>query len=169
MKLLLLDMDETVRKPISNNKFINKPDDQKLIDGVTEAIARYPDWKIIGITNQGGVAAGFKSFEDCVEEQRRTMEMVPRIGLICFCTNAGESFFRLGRFNGNIRPLPTENKNNKTWGNFRKPNPGMLNFAKAYYGVVTEILMVGDREEDQLAAQAAGVEFLWAQTWRSNK
>lgn len=28
-----------------------------------------------------------------------------------------------------------------------------------------DVLMVGDRDEDRLAAEAVGVEFLWAEAW----
>jgi len=60
MKLLLLDMDDTVREPINGDKFISKPDDQKLIDGALEAIQAYHDmgWTIVGITNQGVLQRG---------------------------------------------------------------------------------------------------------------
>ena len=58
-KLLMLDLDGTIRQCKSNpGEFINDPLDQKLIPGVTKAIARYSDWEIVGITNQSGVASG---------------------------------------------------------------------------------------------------------------
>jgi len=97
------------------------------------------------------------------------MGLLP-ISMICFCTNDGESFYRLRMFNhkGLIKPRITENKNVDLYGNFRKPLPGMLNFAKNYYGVPDQILMVGDRPEDEQAAIAANVPFMWADTWRKN-
>jgi histidinol phosphatase-like enzyme len=43
---------------------------------------------------------------------------------------------------------------------WRKPNPGMLDFAMSHYGTSSEdTLMIGDREEDKLAAEAAFVDF----------
>jgi D-glycero-D-manno-heptose 1,7-bisphosphate phosphatase len=58
-------------------------------------------------------------------------------------------------------------------GRCRKPEPGMLILAQQEYVVATrtenqlpQTLMVGDRPEDEQAAQAAGVDFLWAQQWR---
>ena len=41
MRLLLLDLDGTVRESASGAKFINKPDDQVLIDGALKAIRAY--------------------------------------------------------------------------------------------------------------------------------
>jgi histidinol phosphatase-like enzyme len=48
---------------------------------------------------------------------------------------------------------------------FRKPLPGMLQAAINLSIMPTEILMVGDRTEDEGAAQAAGVSFMWADKW----
>ncbi len=46
-------------------------------------------------------------------------------------------------------------------GRLRKPDPGMLLLAINWYEVSEDdCLMVGDRDEDQQAAQAAGVQFI---------
>lgn len=81
MKLLLLDLDGTVRETISSATFINEPTDQKLIAGVGEAIAQYSIqvWQIIGISNQGGVKAKFKSLNSCLDEQRHTLELLSHL------------------------------------------------------------------------------------------
>ncbi|YAF99498.1 MAG: hypothetical protein AB3A66_29745 (plasmid) [Nodularia sp. CChRGM 3473] len=67
-KILFLDLDGTVRRTKSGKTFINTPLDQEIIPGVTEAISHYSDHYLIGITNQGGVAAGKKSLEDAIAE-----------------------------------------------------------------------------------------------------
>lgn len=56
-KLLLLDCDGTIREPRSGAKFIQRPEDQKIIAGADKAIAHYHQegWILVGITNQGGV------------------------------------------------------------------------------------------------------------------
>ena len=61
-KLLLVDCDGTIRKPITRNQFIQHPRDQKIIAGARCAIAHFHNrgYTIIGITNQGGVAMGYK-------------------------------------------------------------------------------------------------------------
>jgi D-glycero-D-manno-heptose 1,7-bisphosphate phosphatase len=162
-KVLALDLD--------GETFINKPDDQKLITGVVVALERYQDWEIVGITNQRGVKLEFKSLEDCVKEQKRTMALIPRMSLLLFCANGGESFYRLTRLKSRdyrISEYPTENKNPHIWGNFRKPSPGMLNFAYYYFSRegAEDFLYVGEREESWEAAKNAGLPFMWAHTWR---
>jgi histidinol phosphatase-like enzyme len=51
-------------------------------------------------------------------------------------------------------------------GQFRKPNCGMISASlKSFAKEPTDILMVGDREEDKLAAKNAGINFLDAHIW----
>ena len=50
-RVLFLDLDGTVRRPIGSNRFIKDPLDQKLIEGVDKAIAHYDGWHVIGVTN----------------------------------------------------------------------------------------------------------------------
>lgn len=71
-KLLMVDCDGTIREPLSEAKFIQHPHDQKIIKGADRAIADYhaQSYNIVGISNQGGVAAGYKSLERTIAEQR---------------------------------------------------------------------------------------------------
>ncbi len=158
-KILFLDLDGTVRMPKSGSKFIQNPDDQALIPGVASAIAKFSSYEIIGITNQGGVAAGYKSLEDCIEEQVRTMELLPAIKEINFCIDfAGKIAYRLGRSKSLIL-LPEG-------PNYRKPGPGLL---LAYLELFPDYaIMVGDREEDRQAAYAAGIDFMWSEIFLKN-
>lgn len=58
-----------------------------------------------------------------------------------------------GRFHDCISVVPA----------YRKPAPGMLLFAMQWAGVsASETLYVGDRPEDEAAAQNAGCDFMWA-------
>ena len=93
MKLLILDLDGTIRKPKSSNKFIDKPDDQEPIKGAKEAVRKYSanGWHIYGCTNQAGVAAGYKSLEDCLQEQFNTLKLFPQMEAVFFCPNYGET------------------------------------------------------------------------------
>lgn len=45
-KILFLDLDGTIREPASGEKFINDPHDQRIIEGVREAIAHYSSRKL---------------------------------------------------------------------------------------------------------------------------
>lgn len=86
-KLLILDMDGTVRRPKSGAKFINDPLDQEIIPEAQRAIASYKaqGYIIVGATNQGGVAAGHKQLEDAIQEQYQTLRLCPEIHHIYFC------------------------------------------------------------------------------------
>jgi D-glycero-D-manno-heptose 1,7-bisphosphate phosphatase len=92
-KLLLLDCDGTIREPASGGKFIQHPSDQRIIKGADQALAHYHknEWQIVGITNQGGVAAGHKTIEDAIEEQLITLELFPEIEGIFFCPDERKS------------------------------------------------------------------------------
>jgi len=162
MKLLLLDLDGTLRRSKSGQVFIDDPQDQELIPGVLEAIARYESWTIIGITNQGGVAAGNKSLETCIEEQQEFLKIFPPMKCIYFCPDFGGEFcyrVEIDRFQNCSRD----------GGDFRKPGTGMIHVAIGHLqSPATESLFVGDRPEDQNAASRAGVNFIWANTWRGS-
>lgn len=168
MKTLFLNLDGTVRKTKSGGTFINDPYDQELIVGVEDAIAKYQDWKIIGITNQGGVIAGKKSLENCFEEQRQTLKLLPQLQMILFCTDNGDTMFRLSQKMFKIHGIPAMTNHSNYYGNFRKPNPGMAVFGLKYYGETPEqVLMVGDRNEDQQCAKNADIPFMWGEDWRN--
>ncbi len=169
MKILFLALDGTVRETKSGNTFINDPYDQKLIDGVKEAIAHYKDWKIIGITNQGGVAAGFKTLENCIQEQIITLDLLPEMSCIYFCPDDGRTCWLVhdkeshGKIDLDGRYAYLRGKN------FRKPSPGMIDAAFANRNQnyrKYEFLFVGDRPEDQQCAANAIIPFMWAEDWR---
>lgn len=56
MKLLILDKDGTLVCPKSGNTFVQNPEDQMLLPGVQEIIARYAadGWMMAIVSNQGG-------------------------------------------------------------------------------------------------------------------
>jgi D-glycero-D-manno-heptose 1,7-bisphosphate phosphatase len=169
-KILFLDLDGTVRKSKSGATFINDPYDQELIPGVEDAIARYHDYKIIGVTNQGGVIAGYKSLENCFEEQRQTLKLLPQMSLLLFCTDNGDTMFRLSQRALEMHGMPIMTNRSNHFGNFRKPNSGMIVFGMKYSREkLEEILMVGDRSEDQECAANANIPFMWAEDWRNGK
>ena len=161
-KLLLLDMDGTVREPASGEKFIQHPLDQKIMHGadIAIALADAQGWFIIGITNQGGVAAGKKSLRDCVEEQVYTIKLLPVIHKIYFCPDFdGKELGCVYRTSYTVFSPPG-------YSSFRKPGAGMIEYAIDTH-TVGECLFVGDRPEDEQAAASAGIKFLWADAWRA--
>ncbi len=175
-KLLLVDLDGTVREPISDNKFIQYPTDQRAIAGVKEALIYYclRGWTILGITNQGSVAAGYKSLEDAIDEQRYTLDLLPQITAIYFCPDfEGQQCWLVKDgieakpVHEAIHPSVLVGSFRNLVGNFRKPQPGMLQAAiKIHSDEGAEVWFVGDRPEDQQAAAAANINYLDAALWR---
>jgi D-glycero-D-manno-heptose 1,7-bisphosphate phosphatase len=160
--LLIVDLDGTVREPLSGNKFIQRPRDQRIINGAEGAIAYFAatGWKIVGVTNQAGVASGKKSLQSCIKEQQYTIELLPQIDEIYFCPDfEGKKCFCVTRSEAD-----NYSKHPKS-GKFRKPNPGMLLLAIERYSP-NKVLMIGDRPEDKEASQAAGIKFQQAENWR---
>ena len=161
-KLLLLDLDGTIREPLSGAKFINHPRDQKIIAGADKAISHYHKcgWLLLGISNQGGVAAGHKTLEDCILEQTYTLELFPEIHKIYFCPDyEGQQMGCVYRNHYNL--LSPDG-----YSSFRKPGAGMLEYAVKTHEA-DQSWFIGDRPEDEQAAEAAGVDFLHAETWRN--
>lgn len=166
MKLLFLDLDGTVRRPKSGAKFITNPEDQELIPGVKDAINRYPDWKIIGITNQGGVAMGYKSLDECIQEQCITLQQIPQLKKIYFCPDIEGKDCWLVSLSNWIGVKAVKISGSKPIASsYRKPGHGMIEEAM-YNRPIEETLMVGDQEEDRQCALSAGIPFQWAEDWR---
>lgn len=173
-KLLILDLDGTVRRPKSGAKFINNPLDQEIIPEAAKAIARYhsQNWLIVDATNQGGVAAGKKSLEDAIAEQILSLKLLqPHAHTIYFCPDfSGEACYRVIQIDGTYRCSAINDLNDEDLlplkGQYRKPNPGMLKLAQMECAFKPkEVLYVGDRNEDEQAAIAANVPFVWATEW----
>lgn len=188
MKLLICDKDGTLVRPKSGGTFVQHPEDQELIQGVAETIARYvaEGWTIVIASNQGGVSAGYKTLDEAAKEMQFCMkELTPEVDMGMFCPDNGDTIYHLATSASKDGRIVWYPRSENYWdiegmSMFRKPDPGMIEFAKYYfesgaysfpaakYGrnvVVTEILFVGDRPEDQQAAQAAGVNFMWASEW----
>jgi D-glycero-D-manno-heptose 1,7-bisphosphate phosphatase len=171
-KILFLDLDGTVRRTKSGATFINTPLDQEIIPGVIEAIARYPDHYLIGITNQGGVAAGKKSLEDAIAEQKYTMQLLPQLLEIYFCPDfEGEHCYKI--YGTHVEHYVRSHLKNPNYPSeplyesFRKPGSGMVMLAiDKFKFYPDECLFVGDRAEDQACALSAEIPFMWAADWR---
>lgn len=164
MKLLLLDLDGTIREPKSGAKFINDPLDQKPIDKAFDMCSYYQEkgWLLIGVSNQGGVAAGHKSLESAIAESQETLRLFPQLLFIYFCPDyEGLKCYKVSRED----TVPIFQQSSE-FGSFRKPGAGMLNLNIRYY-LPTKAMMVGDRPEDEQAARNARILFTWAEDWRN--
>jgi D-glycero-D-manno-heptose 1,7-bisphosphate phosphatase len=150
---LCLDFDGTIRRSKSNQTFIQNFKDIELIPGVENLIWKYRDagWLILGISNQAGVAHGFKLPMEIENEMDFTFKLFKQnpFHIVKFCYHDGK---------GKIAPY-----NHRSL--LRKPDIGMLALMESEafsYGYVIDwdkSLFVGDRPEDEQCAKNAGVNF----------
>lgn len=152
---LCLDLDGTIRCSKSG-EFIQEPDDIALLPNVEERIweYRHAGYLIFGVSNQGGVAYGLKSFAQIEAELDATLALFDKnpfhIVKQCYHHPGGKVYPY------NHRSL------------LRKPDIGMLvlcEVAAWEAGFVVRwdgSLFVGDRPEDEGCAIRAGIEFKWS-------
>lgn len=162
MSLLMVDLDGTLREPLSGKFQIQHPQDQHIIAGAEAALWAYSDrGLIVGITNQMEVAAGYRSLQECLQEQQYTLQLVPALQEIYVCPDfEGRKCLRVTR-DGVYNHSQT-----KWFRQYRKPHPGLLMLAMVRHNQLPEdCLYVGDRPEDQEAAERAGISFQWAWSW----
>lgn len=159
--LLCLDLDGTVRKGKGElGRFVNGPED---VEVFPEAIEMMRRWKagggrIIGVSNQGGIALGLAAYPEVAAAMRETHVQAGRMfDKIAFCGH---------------HPEAASPEMARCW--CRKPSPGLIiESALALAAALGEYyppymgLMVGDRPEDQECARLAGLDFQWAADWRA--
>lgn len=115
--------------------------------------------RIIGVSNQGGIALGHLTEEDCVGAMVRTYELTRGLfDKISYCRH---------------HPDAADPEMARCW--CRKPSPGLvieaaLDVASHHPGEIYPPYMglfVGDRPEDEECARLAGLDFQWAADWRA--
>ncbi|MDQ3265168.1 MAG: HAD-IIIA family hydrolase [Myxococcota bacterium] len=143
---LLVDLDGTVRTTRSGRPHPVKAWDQVIRPGVEARLREFKErrFKIVGVTNQGGVAFGYLTELD-VEAVNRHLEeeLLPGVfELILYCP-----FHPKGQV-GQYRKDSQD----------RKPNPGMAIKAQASLGLdLSRSVMIGDMESDRHFARNAGI------------
>jgi D-glycero-D-manno-heptose 1,7-bisphosphate phosphatase len=138
MKVVFLDRDGVINKDVG---YLYKSQDFKFIDGVFEACQYFQKlgYNLIIITNQSGISRGYYQEEDF---QTLTKWMLMQFNNqnidildIFFCPHSPESTCKC-----------------------RKPRPGMLLEARDKYKIdIKNSWMIGDKEADVQAANAAGI------------
>lgn len=147
-KLIIFDVDGTLTETRSGKPFRENAADWHWIAG---RLFRLADLDGAGVklaiaTNQGGVAFGLLDPDETRAELKRMAEEA-HIVYIAMCFSHPKA--KLDEYR---EDSPR-----------RKPGPGMLLEIIASSGEQkADILYVGDRPEDEGAAQAAGVAFMWA-------
>jgi len=160
--VLYLDLDGTVRhgKNDALGRFVNGPKDVVVFP---EAIVLMHSWKnkggrIVGISNQGGIALGYVTFQAVSAAMMETHIQTGRLfDKISFCVH---------------HPDAKDPEMARCW--CRKPSPGLviesaLDMAAKYKEIYPPYmsLFVGDRDEDQECARLSGIDFMWAKEWRA--
>jgi D-glycero-D-manno-heptose 1,7-bisphosphate phosphatase len=166
--VLYCDMDGTVRHGFDElGRFVNGPGDVVVFDGVPELLARYKaaGWRIVAISNQGGIAAGHVNERDV------------RAGMLETQRQAGGAFDKI--LYCKHFPAADDPEMAVCW--CRKPKAGLVIEGALALAEDTakrgapEIypphlaLFVGDRPEDEGCAEAAGIRFMPAAEWRTGK
>jgi len=160
--VLWCDLDGTIRHGKDElGVFANSADQVVIFDGVREILAKYraAGWRIMGVTNQGGIAMGHLTVADCHAMCARTDELCGYVfDFIMFAEDHPDS------------PNPMWRS---TWN--RKPAIGMLvqgegrlreRYEASEYYPAELGLFIGDRREDSECAFNAGIRFQWAGEWR---
>jgi len=159
--VLYLDLDGTVRqgKDDALGRFVNGPEDVVVFPEAVEMMRRWKagGGRVIGVSNQGGVALGIVSYAKVAAAMRETYVQSEKLfDKIAFCIH---------------HPNAKHPEFARCW--CRKPSPGLIieaalevaqrygEFYPPYMG-----LMIGDRPEDKQCAELAGLDFQWAADWR---
>jgi D-glycero-D-manno-heptose 1,7-bisphosphate phosphatase len=161
--VLYLDLDGTVRHGKDElGRFVNGPDDVVIFPEAVELMRRWKaaGGRIVGVSNQGGIALGHVTIEQCAAAMLRTHQLAEQLfDKIAWCQH---------------HPAAERPEMARCW--CRKPAPGLL--LEAAYDLAAQhrrageiypphmALMVGDRDEDHECARRANVDFLWAAQWR---
>jgi D-glycero-D-manno-heptose 1,7-bisphosphate phosphatase len=137
-KGLFLDLDSTVRASKAGKVTPDSVEDQMVLPGRKEKIKEYKDkgYKIIAVSNQGGVALGHTTHAKVKE---LLSDLDHKMGYVfdemLYAPHMGD------------HPM-------------RKPNPGMILHAAEKHGIdLSKSIMVGDMDSDREAAKRAGVAY----------
>jgi D-glycero-D-manno-heptose 1,7-bisphosphate phosphatase len=153
--LYIFDKDGTLIASLGKRP-ANTPAEQRPLPGVVEKLAglRAAGHRLALASNQGGVAWGFL-----------TPEKAEALMVDCAEKMGGLDAWRYSPYDSKAaarRPNSSYAREDES----RKPRPGMLLSIMAELGVsAAETVMVGDQESDQQAAEAAGVQFAWAEAF----
>lgn len=162
VRVLFLDLDGTVRHGKAEmGRFVNSVADVRVFDEVPALLAEYKrlGWRIVAVSNQGGIALGILSVRDCGEAVLETNVQCGNVfDVMSVCRH---------------HPDAKDPEHAICW--CRKPRGGLLIESVHALKSVNDdemypphlALMVGDRPEDRGAAEAAAVPFLDAAEWRT--
>jgi histidinol-phosphate phosphatase family protein len=151
-RLLLLDRDGTLNRGLGNRP-PNHPSEVELLPGVGARLHERAalGWRLVVITNQGGVAFGYQTERQAQATHQAVLDALP--------VRVDASYLCFHHPRGTVPHLAVQCP-------CRKPAPGAILDALETFGArPKDCLFVGDRDSDREAAEAAGVPFEWAWTF----
>lgn len=140
---MFLDRDGVINEVLSPRvKFVNKPSDFYLLDGVGKAIGHFNDngFEVFVVTNQGGIGLGYMQ-ETALQKVHKKMkadlaECGAKVDDIAYCPHKPHAGCAC-----------------------RKPKPQMIfNLAEKHEIDLANSYMIGDRELDIQAGKEAGTQ-----------
>lgn len=161
--VLYLDIDGTVRegKDDALGRFVNGPEDVRVFPEAVELMRRWKagGGRVIGVSNQGGIALGIVTMEAVVAAMVETQRQADGIfDKIAWCSH---------------HPDAQHPEYARCW--CRKPRPGLLieaalDLAAKHHEFYPPYMamMVGDRNEDRECAANADIDFMDAAEWRAS-
>ncbi len=162
--ILFCDVDGTLTATVSDAKFKSNPRDVFVLPGVENVLAHYAKegYLMVGISNEGGVGAGYKKLEAAFEEKQYTCLLLPQLEAIYFCPDFAGQVLCRAELDTAIEVKVESSK----YSSFRKPGFGMIQYCLYLYaGDADQGWMVGDRLEDEKVAETAGINFIAADVW----
>ena len=140
-KAIFLDRDGVINEVLSKRvKFVNKPEDFHLLDGVGKAIHKFNElgFKVFVVTNQGGIGLGYMK-ESALQKIHDKMKA------------------DLTRFSATIDDIAYCPHKPQADCRCRKPEPEMIyELAQKHQVDISKSYMVGDRGPDVEAGKGAG-------------
>lgn len=165
--VLFVGLDWTIRYTSKNEGgFVHEPQDIEIYDGVVDILRSYKrdGWRIVAISNQGGIAMGYVSENTVNRGMLETNRM---------CANFFDRMHWCTHYPNAVGD-EVATKEEKSICFCRKPKIGLVVMALVsmaeQYGELYRpyaCLFVGDREEDRLCAEAASIPFVCAREWRN--
>lgn len=153
--VLYLDIDGTVRWGKDElGKFVNTKDDVKVFSGVPDLLRQYNarGWKIVGVSNQGGIGLGYMDESTCQEAMDETNRQTGGLfDLILWCPHKPDASCHCRKPRAGLIWRAQRELSDKT-GERYPTNQGVF---------------VGDRPEDSECARNAGLRFVSAEAWRN--
>lgn len=146
-KLAFFDRDGTINVDTGH---LFQPEDLELIPETVNLIRSYnqrDDWRVVVVTNQAGIAKGLYNESQMHRLHKALGELLEAEGAFV------DAYYFCPHHPDYTGPCDC-----------RKPADGLLQKALREFGATpSECVMYGDKDTDRLAAEAAGVPFVWIQ------